>query len=175
MHDGKPLELVDYVGRTSLVGTTYPSLDAVPSTKYEGEENTGVRLIKYPIAPDDDPNQWKAGFVMARLAEVQYMLAECKWRDGDKGEAARLINDVRKRNFENEADPDPCTAANLDEWRMLVEWGIEFLGEGRRRTDLLRWNKFVEADWWDQEVPEESPAPLLKSMRPDNCGIFIPV
>lgn len=66
---------------------------------------------------------------MARLAEVQYMLAECKWRDGDKGEAARLINDVRKRNFENEADPDPCTAANLDEWRMLVEWGIEFLGE----------------------------------------------
>ncbi len=152
VHDGKPLELVDYVGRTSLVGTTYPSLDAVPSTKYEGEENTGVRLIKYPIAPDDDPNQWKAGFVMARLAEVQYMLAECKWRDGDKGEAARLINDVRKRNFENEADPDPCTAANLDEWRMLVEWGIEFLGEGRRRTDLLRWNKFVEADWWDHKA-----------------------
>lgn len=89
---------------------------------------------------------------MARLAEVQYMLAECKWRDGDKGEAARLINDVRKRNFENEADPDPCTAANLDEWRMLVEWGIEFLGEGRRRTDLLRWNKFVEADWWDHKA-----------------------
>lgn len=63
-----------------------------------------------------------------------------------------MINDVRKRNFENEADPDPCTAANLDEWRMLVEWGIEFLGEGRRRTDLLRWNKFVEADWWDHKA-----------------------
>lgn len=152
VHDGKQLELVDYVGRTSLVGTTYPSPDAVPSTKYEGEENTGVRLIKYPIAPDDDPNQWKAGFVMARLAEVQYMLAECRWRDGDKGEAARLINDVRKRNFENEIDPDPCTAANLDEWRMLAEWGIEFLGEGRRRTDLLRWDKFVEADWWDHKA-----------------------
>lgn len=99
-----------------------------------------------------DPNQWKAGFVMARLAEVQYMLAECKWRDGDKGEAARLINDVRKRNFENEVDPDPCTAGNLDEWRMLAEWGIEFLGEGRRRTDLLRWDKFVEADWWDHKA-----------------------
>lgn len=149
VHDGHQLEFVDYVGRTSLIGSTYPTADDVPSTKYDGEENTGVRLIKYPVAPDDDPYQWTAGFVMARLAEVQYMLAECKWRDGDVDGAADLINDVRKRNFPGQVDPNPCDASNLDEWRMLDEWGIEFLGEGRRRTDLLRWNKFVEENWWD--------------------------
>lgn len=152
VHDNKPLVLVDYVGRTSLIGTTYPTADDVPSTKYEGEENTGVRLIKYPIAPEKDPNQWRAGFVLARLTEVQYMLAECKWRANDKGGAAVLINDVRKRNFANQADPDPCTAANLDQWRMLDEWGLEFLGEGRRRTDLLRWDQFVEGTWWDHKA-----------------------
>lgn len=152
VHDGKQLNLVDYVGRTSLIGITYPTANDVPSTKYDGEENTGVRLIKYPIAPEDDPLQWTAGFVMARLTEVQYMLAECKWRSGDKTAAADLINYVRKRNFEGQVDPDPCTAANLDKYRMLAEWGIEFLGEGRRRTDLIRWDMFVEEDWWDHKA-----------------------
>src|SRR5690606_36870232 len=55
------------------------------------------------------------------------------------------------RNFENSIDPDPVTAANLDEYRMLDEWGTEFLGEGRRRTDLIRWNKFTTERWWDHE------------------------
>ena len=41
------------------------------------------------------------------------------------------------------------TADNLDEYRMLDEWMIEFLGEGRRRTDLIRWDKFVTESWWD--------------------------
>ena len=35
------------------------------------------------------------------------MLAECKYRSGYKKEAANLFNEVRKRNFENEVDPDP--------------------------------------------------------------------
>ncbi|OJV87960.1 MAG: hypothetical protein BGO34_13240 [Bacteroidia bacterium 44-10] len=156
VYDGKPLELVDYVGRVSLIGATYGSADDLPSTKYDGEENTGVRLIKYPIAPDDDPYQWTAGFVMARLVEVQYMLAECKWRLGDKEEAATLINSVRKRNFANGNDPNPCSSSNLDKWRMLDEWGLEFMGEGRRRTDLLRWEVFVEEDWWDHKATKQA-------------------
>ncbi len=32
---------------------------------------------------------------------------------------------------------------------MIDEWGIEFLGEGRRRTDLIRWDMFVTEAWWD--------------------------
>ena len=147
---------MDYVGRVSLIGATYESADDLPSTKYDGEENTGVRLIKYPIAPDDDPYQWTAGFVMARLVEVQYMLAECKWRLGDKEEAATLINSVRKRNFANGNDPNPCSSSNLDKWRMLDEWGLEFMGEGRRRTDLLRWEVFVEEDWWDHKATKQA-------------------
>jgi hypothetical protein len=35
---------------------------------------------------------------------------------------------------------------------MLDEWLIEFIGEGRRRTDLVRRNKFVTEDWWDHKA-----------------------
>ena len=84
-----------------------------------------------------------------RLAEAYYMLAECKLRAGYKAEAASLINEVRGRYF-TLVDPDPVTATNLDEWRMLDEWMIEFIGEGRRRTDLVRWDKYTTEAWWDK-------------------------
>ena len=89
-----------------------------------------------------------------RLAEVYYMLAECKYRAGDKDGAAELINQVRKRNFEGGNDPEPCTAANLDKYRFLEEWMLEFIGEGRRRTDLRRWNAYTTERWWDHEPSE---------------------
>ena len=94
--------------------------------------------------------------VVLRLEEVYYMLAECKLRDGDKKEPAELINWVRRRAFDNYNDPDPVTADNLDKWRMLDEWGIEFLAEGRRRTDLIRWDVFTTEAWWDHEPSDPS-------------------
>ena len=34
-------------------------------------------------------------------------------------------------------------------WRLLDEWMIEFIGENRRRTDLIRWNQYITGEWWD--------------------------
>ena len=79
------------------------------------------------------------------------MLAECNFREGNAAAAAELINQVRKRNFEGERDPNPVTAANLDKYRFLDEWSIEFIGEGRRRTDLIRWGSFTTEQWWDHQ------------------------
>ncbi len=87
-----------------------------------------------------------------RLSEIYYMLAECKMRANDKQGAADLINTVRLRYFEDGVDPDPVTTANLDKYRMLKEWKLEFLGEGRRRTDLVRWDAYVTEDWWDHKA-----------------------
>lgn len=28
----------------------------------------------------------------------------------------------------------------------------EFLAEGRRRTDLIRWDAYVTEDWWDHKA-----------------------
>jgi hypothetical protein len=87
-----------------------------------------------------------------RLGEVYYSLAECKYRAGDKAGAAKLLDAVRKRNY-----PDgewskysyEQNLSKLDDQEFVVEWGREFLGEHRRRTDLIRWGRFGEA-WWNK-------------------------
>ena len=149
-YSGKVINLVDQVARFSEVGTKYNSVAELTSTMADGEENSGVRLVKAPQPNlDDKLLRWNPDCPVIRLSEIYYMLAECELRAGDKKTAAGLINQVRGRNFEGGADPNPVTADNLDEYRMLDEWMIEFLGEGRRRTDLTRWDKFVTESWWD--------------------------
>ena len=149
-YSGKVINLVDQVARFSEVGTKYNSVAELTSTMADGEENSGVRLVKAPQPNlDDKLLRWNPDCPVIRLSEIYYMLAECELRAGDKKTDAGLINQVRGRNFEGGADPNPVTADNLDEYRMLDEWMIEFLGEGRRRTDLIRWDKFVTESWWD--------------------------
>ena len=149
-YSGKVINLVDQVARFSEVGTKYNSVAELTSTMADGEENSGVRLGKAPQPNlDDKLLRWNPDCPVIRLSEIYYMLAECELRAGDKKTAAGLINQVRGRNFEGGADPNPVTVDNLDEYRMLDEWMIEFLGEGRRRTDLIRWDKFVTESWWD--------------------------
>ena len=151
-YKGEIISFVDMVSRFTKVGTEYPDVESLPSTMADGEENTGVRLVKVPQPNlNDESLRWGADDPVLRLTEVYYMLAECKMRAGDKSAAVDLINQVRKRNFKNEVDPDPVTESNLDKYRMLDEWGTEFLGEGRRRTDLIRWDAFVTESWWDHE------------------------
>jgi len=147
----EPLVFVDYVGHMKdLKEGQDPA--TLTSNVGMGEENSGIRLVKVPIPNKaNDDLRWSADHPVLRLEEVYYMLAECKMRLGDKATAALLINKVRSRAFVNRIDPDPITAKDLDSYRMLDEWGIEFLGEGRRRTDLRRWNMFTTEKWWDHQ------------------------
>lgn len=141
---GKPIVCVDYV---NVTGTK--------SDMFAGSEASGVRLVKMPIPNVDDKDLlWDPDFPCMRLTEVYYMLAECKWRKGNKNGAAELFNQVRKRNFEGRIDPDPVTASNLDLYRVADEWQIEFLGEGRRRTDLIRLGLFTTGTWWTHDATD---------------------
>lgn len=158
-YKGQLITLVDQVARFSDVGAKYSSVKELPSTMADGEENSGFRLVKSPQPNMAEINlRYNPDCPIIRLAEIYYMLAECELRAGHKAEAAQWINAVRKRNFPNQVDPDPVTSTNLDEYRMLDEWMVEFLGEGdgRRRTDLIRWNKFVTDSWWDHTPSNES-------------------
>ena len=123
------------------------------------EEASGWRLVKVnPICDGLEYNgdtktlRNPAMTPIARLTEIYYMLAECKYRLGEKQAAADLFNAVRKRNFVDGNDPNPVTAANIDKYRILDEWLIEFMGEKRRRTDLVRWDAYVTEDWWDHKA-----------------------
>ena len=155
-YKNEPLVFVDYVAQMKTLEAGQ-NPETLPSNVGTGEENTGIRLVKAPI-PNKANNdlRWAADHPVLRLEEAYYMLAECKLRRGDKAGAAELINKVRSRAFENGQDPDPVTAQNLDKYRMLDEWGIEFLGEGRRRTDLRRWNMYTTEKWWDHQPSDAS-------------------
>lgn len=116
------------------------------------DDNSGVWPVKYPIYPSSDLNKISSAYAEIRLAEVYYSLAECKYRAGDKAGAAVLLNAVRKRNYPAGSPSLYKTdGSQLTDQEMLDEWGREFLVEGRRRTDLIRWGVFNKGEWWDKK------------------------
>ena len=148
---GQNLIYVDQVGTFQNQGRDL----ATVMSPHWGEANSGYRLLRYPILPDECGVDFRdIDEVEFRLTEVYYMLAECKLRAGDVNAAKDLVNQVRKRYYkasdwttvQNEPGPG-FDAFDLD-W-MLNEWGKEFLCEGRRRrTDLRRLDKFSQGQWW---------------------------
>lgn len=149
--DGQSLVYVDQVGTFLNKGR---NLEVVMSPRW-GETNSGVRLVKYPIYPSSAGIDFQdIDEVEFRLSEVVFMLAECKMRAGDSNGAKELVNSVRQRYFSSsdwatvKDQPGPgFTQFDMD-W-MLSQWGLEFLCEGRRRrTDLRRFDKFTQGQWW---------------------------
>jgi starch-binding outer membrane protein, SusD/RagB family len=150
-YNGKPLQYIDQVGRFSeKPGGRWGEGSHVTT----GEENSGVRLSKFPWLPmSQDLFQFNSATEI-RLAEIYYSLAECKYRAGDKPGAAKLLDAVRKRNFAPEkwaANSYEQNPGRLTDDEFILELGREFIGERHRRTDLVRWNRFGEA-WWDKPV-----------------------
>lgn len=148
--DGQDLVYVDQVGTFLNKGR---NLETVMSPRW-GETNSGVRLVKYPIYPEGAGVDFQdIDEVEFRLSEVVYTLAECKLRGGDVEGAKSLVNSVRSRYFMPKdrgelQKPGPGFEAFDLDW-MLSEWGLEFLSEGRRRrTDLRRFDKFTQGQWW---------------------------
>lgn len=164
-NDKQVMVMVDQIARISEWSQANAATDHGREGVRWAEENSGVRLGKFSPVPTLEYNALLGtpDIPIYRLAEVYYMLAECKMRAGDKEGAAQLINEVRQRYFP-EGDPDPVTVANLDEWRMLDEWMLEFVSEGRRRMDLVRWDKFTTESWWDH--PADGAANAHKNRFP---------
>lgn len=146
----KPLIYVDQCGTFLNLGR---DLEPVMSPRW-GQTNSGFRVLRYPIYPASVGYDWRdISEVEFRLAEVYYTLAECSLRSGNSGKAKDLVNQVRQRYFTGAAaseieNPGPGFSAFDADW-MLSEWGLEFLNEGRRRrTDLRRFDRFTQGQWW---------------------------
>lgn len=151
-----PLYIRDQVGKF---------LDAKPgavisdkvSNMNNADNNSGIFPVKYPYYPSSDANKISSAYAEVRYAEIYYSLAECKYRAGDKAGAAALLNAVRKRNF---PDGSPslysASGSELTDSEMLDEWMREFLAEGRRRTDLVRWGVFSTGIWWDKNPDKDN-------------------
>ncbi|MDR0537677.1 MAG: RagB/SusD family nutrient uptake outer membrane protein [Tannerellaceae bacterium] len=125
-------------------------------------ENTGARYNKYKTGTQTDPNYGNNHFILYRLTDIYFAKAEALMRKsgGSATQAAvDLINTVKKRAFlpdywsstEAETARDRYNISTLTLDELLVERGREFIFEGKRRTDLIRFEKFEFAipGWWD--------------------------
>ena len=113
-------------------------------------EQTGVRVIKYPIDYNSGDNV-DNDYVYYRYADVLLMRAEAQMRMGDSGSALETVNEIR-------ASRGASALSSIDETTMLAERGRELYWEGHRRTDLLRFGRFLDA--W-QEKPAGGEERLL--------------
>ena len=121
-----------------------------------GDFNSCLFCVKYPFYSFTGGYYIESDLTLIRYTEIYYSEAEALLRTGKADEAGKLLNQVRKRNyvdFNSSIAYQPEGSVKLDLDEMLDEWGREFIQEGRRRTDLIRFGRFQEA-WWDK--PKDS-------------------
>lgn len=98
----------------------------------------GARFKKYEYdGTASTQGQNNNDLVIWRFGDALLLKAEAEYRLGDKGEALRIVNDIRTR-----AKATPRTSLSLND--ILDERMIELAWEGTRRQDQIRFCTFTE-------------------------------
>lgn len=151
-YNGLPLVFVNNIRRNSEGQTGEGSMA-------DGEENSGARFNKYNPGRKTDANYWANDYVLYRLAEIYFAKAEALMRKNGNvatPETVNLINAVRKRAFSATDWMEAAyTTSSLTMDELLAERGREFIFEGKRRQDLIRFDKFTTGTWWDHKPSSE--------------------
>ena len=148
----QPLVFVDNIRKNKTGGTE--------TNMSVGEENSGVRFNKYKPGRLADAAYFSNDWSVYRLSQIYFAKAEALMRKNGgvaNAEAVQLINTVKQRAFSAAdwpAEAYTTTTLTMDE--LLEERGREFIFEGVRRTDLIRFGKFVTTAWWDH-TPSNDP------------------
>src|SRR5215217_1024057 len=172
-YSGQPLSFVDNI-RKNKTGSTVSNMS-------EGEENSGVRFNKYKLGNSipgvvngqrvqPDPNYNNTDWNIYRLTWIYFAKAEALMRKsgGANAEAVELINECKKRAYDADVWADHAyTTSTLTLDELLAERGREFIFEGFRRDDLIRFGKFTTASWWDHQPsqPTRSLFPIPQQQR----------
>ncbi|WP_113654205.1 RagB/SusD family nutrient uptake outer membrane protein [Pedobacter namyangjuensis] len=177
-YSGQQIIFVDNIRKNKINSTV--------SNMSEGEENSGVRFNKYKLGNQVagvvngvtvpiDPNYNNTDWNIYRLTWIYFAKAEAIMRKSNgvaNAEAVQLINDCKKRAF-TAANFVPYTTATLTMDELLAERGREFIFEGFRRGDLIRFNKFTTGTWWDHtpSQPFRSLFPIPQVQRTLNVNL----
>lgn len=127
-------------------------------------QNEGVRLGKYEMKAGE---QWERDhdFVVIRYAEILMMQAECYVRLGSPGLAQPFVQQIRERaGLET---PGTIDLAFIDK-----ELLREFIFEGRRRTDNIRFGTFFQP-WWEKgsSAPHKAIYPIPATVLATNTNL----
>ena len=116
--------------------------DSIPDAE-KADEAQGVRFNKFPpLASAPSGNGHPNDFPFFRLAEMYLVRAEAQNELGNTAQALADLNTVHSRHFN---PPQNVVATTQQQIRdaILKERLLEFAGEGKRRTDLIRHGKFL--------------------------------
>lgn len=126
-------------GQSLEINTVTTFTEGYAVTKYRNVSRSGA------LGQSNDYSD--IDFPLFRLAEMYLVYAEATLRGGggDAAMALTYINNLRTRAYMNAGGN--ITAAQLTTDFILDERARELYWEGFRRTDLIRYNKFVESTY----------------------------
>ncbi|MCD9018915.1 RagB/SusD family nutrient uptake outer membrane protein [Parachryseolinea silvisoli] len=156
----QPLVFVDNIRKNKEAEANGTDPENLVSNMLNGEENSGVRFNKYKLgvaptvsAANGNPFYNSTDWNVYRLTWIYFAKAEALMRKNGNianQDAVDLINTCKKRAFTDDTWPTHAyTIATLTLDELLAERGREFIFEGFRRQDLIRFGKFTTASWWD--------------------------
>jgi hypothetical protein len=124
----------DRNGKNLFFTTTIPDAN-------KADEAQGVRFNKFPPQPDPphggaQPND----FTWFRLSEMYLIRAEA---ENELGQTAAALTDLNQIHTLHDATPVAAGSQAAIRDAILLERLLEFSGEGKRRTDLIRHGKFL--------------------------------
>ena len=152
-----------------------PSLTCIKDGQNYTSVDYGYRVWKYGNDPQTTNGGWSNDFPFFRYAEVLLDKAECLLRLGqNKEEAARIVTELRKRDFDDAAKAT-VTVTDLEgdtrikygtlDWDNNIddpgdqtpvllgglhdEWGFEFACEAQRRTQMIRFGTYSTKNWFN--------------------------
>lgn len=149
-------------GQNLEIASVSTFTDGYAITKYRNVTRTGSAGSNSEFSDIDFP--------LFRLAEQYLIYAEAVLRGGTGGDlttALNYVNLVRTRAFGNNTGNIINTQLTLD-W-ILDERARELYWEGFRRTDLIRYNQFVESTYlwpWKGGSGSGSAVPAFRKLYP---------
>lgn len=120
------------------------------------EQEDGARILKWEFEKGLS-GQSENDFAIFRLADIYLMKAEALVRNnGDNAEATRLVNEIRKRAFDDPAKL--LSNVTLDD--IYKERRFEFAWEMTCRQDMIRFGTYLNA------------IPGWRGVTPEKCLLF---
>lgn len=134
--DGTPIMDPDHAGE-QLVLTTIKDFIAA-------ENREGYRVLKYtPIGASFSGSDGNNDYIVERYSNVLLMKAEALVRQGQNlNTALDLVNKVRNRS-----ELPSLTAGELTLAAIEKERANEFIWEGKRRPDMIRFGSYFNTTW----------------------------
>ncbi|KAA3437039.1 RagB/SusD family nutrient uptake outer membrane protein [Rufibacter hautae] len=131
-----------YPNGQPLVDSKGEQLVLVPVVDYvSAQDNEGFRVLKYvPEGVTWSGFNADNDLVLIRYADILLIKAEALFRTGNSGEALTLVNQVRTRS--NATPLTTLTLKNIEEERAR-----EFIWEGHRRRDMIRFGSYFTETW----------------------------